>query len=329
MIEVAEKSGFDGVAGEDFMKRRTCTSTSSATVVTSAAQNQGLIQRGSAWSNTYSANAIHTAANGISPARVWRSAADNGEVLGTPIKKPPAEMKVAITSASYDRPLAAGELTQLEWLDSCASMLGADGVVLERAHFPRCDAEYIAQLRKVAIDLGLVPLAVRDPRLLAPDAEASAGHPAVELAAGLGALFVLTELPAPGDVPPAAFVSAVHAAKVAIKTAKAHNVTLLAGVAAGTLGADVPSLRHFIKDVDSAWLRFALPAGADRSGLGTRDRVLVVTVASATDLDAVAELDESARPWFLLTGEMSPERVAALRHATAKKLLGSAAPAER
>jgi hypothetical protein len=46
MIEVAEKPGFDGIAGEDFMKRSTCTKTSSPTVVMSAAQNQGLIQRG-------------------------------------------------------------------------------------------------------------------------------------------------------------------------------------------------------------------------------------------------------------------------------------------
>jgi hypothetical protein len=233
-------------------------------------------------------------------------------------------MKVAITSASFDRRLAAGELTQLEWLEGCASALDADGIVFERAHFPRTDLDYVAQLKKVAVDLGLVPLAVADPGLLSPQTS-TAAHSTLDLAAGLGALFVLTALPAPGDVPPAAFAAAVVAAKAAIKTAKAVNVTLLAGVAPGTLGADVPALRHFVKDVDSAWLRYALPAGADRSGLGTRDRTLVVTIDGADDLDAVAEIDEGARPWLVLTGDVSAQRIDALRRAAARKLLRAAA----
>jgi hypothetical protein len=234
-------------------------------------------------------------------------------------------MKVAITSTSFDRALAAGELTQLEWLEGCASGLSADGVVFARGHFPRTDADYVAQLRKVAVDLGLVPLAVSDPALLAAQTDAGAARTTIELAAGLGALFVLTELPAAGDVPPAAFVGAVSAAKAAIAVAKSRNVTLLAGVRPGTLGADVPALRHFIKDVDSAWLRFALPAGIDRGGLGSRDRTLLVTVDSTDDLDATAEIDEAARPWLVLTGDTSAERVAALRRAGARRMLAPAA----
>ena len=46
MTAVAEMSGFDGAAGDDFMKRRTCTSISNPTVATRAAQNQGLVVRG-------------------------------------------------------------------------------------------------------------------------------------------------------------------------------------------------------------------------------------------------------------------------------------------
>jgi hypothetical protein len=247
--------------------------------------------------------------------------ADNGEVLGTPFKKPRADMKVAITSASFDGPLAAGESTQLEWLEGCASALGADGVVFERRHFPRTDAEYVAQLRKVAVDLGLVPLAIGEPRLLAPDTDAAGREAALALAAGLGVPFILTQLPAPGDVPPAAFATAVSAAKAAIKTAKAVNVTLLAGLAPGTLAADAPALRHFVKDVDSAWLRCALPAGTDRSGLGARDRTLLVSVDSGADFAEAVELDDAARPWFLLTGAVTARRVADFRLATARKRL--------
>jgi len=234
-------------------------------------------------------------------------------------------MKVAITSASFDRQLARGELTQLEWLEGCASALGADGVVFARAHFPRTDDDYIAQLRKVAVDLGLVPLAVADPVLLAPETEPSARRATIELAAGLGAMFVLTVLPAAGDVRPAAFVAAVSAAKAAIGVAKSRNVTLLAGIEPGTLGADVPALRHFIKDVDSAWLRFALPAGIDDGGLGKRDRVLLVSVDAGSELGAVAQIDEAARPWLLLGGDVCAQRITDLRRVAARRLLAPAA----
>jgi len=233
-------------------------------------------------------------------------------------------MKVAISSASFARLLASGDLTQLEWLDSCASALGADGVVFDRAHFPRTDREYVAQLRKIAVDRGLVPLAIDDPGLLASHVAATERHTAIELAAGIGALFVLTVLPPRGEIPPAAFVAAVGAAKAAVAAAKAANITLLAGAAPGTLGEDVPALRHFLKDVDSAWLRYALPAGADRSAFNARDRALVVTVDPAADLDALAEIDETARPWLLLTGEVDSERVSALRRAGARKTLATA-----
>jgi hypothetical protein len=233
-------------------------------------------------------------------------------------------MKVAISSASFARTLAAGELTQLEWLESCASRLAADGVVFERRHFPRVDREYAAQLRKIAVDLGLVPLAVDDPELLAPERPEADGLTTIELAGDLGALFVLTLLPAPGDVPPATFVAAVGAAKAVVKAAKARNVTLLVRPAGGTLAADAAGLRHFRTNVDSAWLGFALPAGADRSALTGRDRAPIVTVGAEADLDAVAELDEAARPWLLLSGEASGERVSALRFAAAKKTLARA-----
>jgi hypothetical protein len=227
---------------------------------------------------------------------------------------------VAISSSSFTQPLGAGELTQLEWLEQCASTLGADGIVFDRAHFPRTDVEYLAQLRKVAIDVGLVPLAVADADLFtatAPDAGT------VDIAVGIGALFVLTALPPPGPVPPATFVAAVTAAKSVIRTAKAGNVTVLIEARPGTLGADVAELRHFRKDVDSAWLRYALPTGADHEPLGGRERSLVVIIDAATELDAVPQIDEAARPWFVLRGPVDEHRVAAVRRVAAARTLAN------
>jgi hypothetical protein len=228
-------------------------------------------------------------------------------------------MKVAVSSSSFARPLAAGELTQLEWLERCASELAADGVIFAREHFPRTDAEYVAQLKKVAIDLGLVPLALDAGGLLDPDG--AAFDEVFALAAGLGVLFVLTRLPASGDVPPAAFMAGTIAAKAAAREAKRVNVTILATTAPGTLGSDVAEVKHFLKDVDSAWLRLAVPGNFDQAGLGGRDRALVVLLAERQTPETLAE---DARSWFALEGTVDVARVAALRDAAAKKTLAGA-----
>jgi hypothetical protein len=228
-------------------------------------------------------------------------------------------MKVAVSSSSFARPLAAGELTQLEWLERCASELTADGVIFAREHFPRTDAEYVAQLKKVAVDLGLVPLALDAGRLLDPDAAPL--DDVFALAASLGVLFVLTRLPAPGDVPPAAFMAGTIAAKAAAREAKRMNITILAAPAAGTLGSDVAGVKHFLKDVDSAWLRLAVAGDFDQSALSARDRALVVLVAEG---QVPATLEEGARSWFALEGAVDVARVAALRDAAAKKTLAGA-----
>jgi hypothetical protein len=233
-------------------------------------------------------------------------------------------MKVAISSTSFAAPLAAGEVTQLEWLEGCASALGADGVTFDRTHFPRTDLEYIAQLKKVAVDLGLIVVGIEEPRLFDAQTGEAERLAAIELGAALGAIFVIGRLPPPGEIPPATFVAAVGAAKAAVRAAKRVNITLLAGPAALTLAEDVQQLRHFLKDVDSAWLRCAAPAALDRSALGGRDRVLLVTIDAHADLGVAADIDEAARPWLLLTGPVDAGRVAAIRRAAAKKTLARA-----
>ena len=57
-------------------------------------------------------------------------------------------MKIAASSASFATDLAEGALTHLEWLDLCAAELELDGVLLDLAHFPRLDDDYLAQARK-------------------------------------------------------------------------------------------------------------------------------------------------------------------------------------
>ncbi len=181
-------------------------------------------------------------------------------------------MRIVIPGSSSHASFVAGSLTQLEWVEHCASDLGADGVLPALADFPRTDSEYVAQLRKVCIDLGVVPFGIEVAGLLDPQMPSDAREAAFALAVAFGALVMRTQLPTPGDVPPAAFNQAVGLAKTVARMAKGVNVTLIVGAAAGTLGADLTAVRHLAKDVDSAWLR-PLPYADELARMGAKDRV--------------------------------------------------------
>jgi hypothetical protein len=234
-------------------------------------------------------------------------------------------VRIAVSSSTFRRPLAAAELTQLEWLEGCASSLAVDGVLADVADFPRRDAEYVAQLRKVAIDLGLVPFGLDAAGLLDP--AAAAEHDAIfSIAVGFGAAVVRTTLPAPGDVPPAAFAAAVAAGKELGRAAKAANVTVVVAAAPGTLGEDLAGIKRLLKDVDSAWLR-ACPPALDPAAHGPKDRFPAFAATSSDDPRAVAEraagwliLDALApeAPWDVLAGA-----IGALRDAAARQRLGA------
>ena len=237
-------------------------------------------------------------------------------------------MRIAVSSSSFRQPLAAGDLTQLEWVERCASVLGADGVVADVLDFPRRDGEYVAQLRKVAVDLGLVPFGLDAEGLLEPAAAAETRDAVLRLAAGLGAAVIRTVLPAPGEVPPATFVETVGAAKALSRAAKAINVTVLVAAAPGTIGEDLAGVKHLLKDVDSAWLRACPNALVDDAALGAKDRYPAFAATAADDPRLVAQrrsgawviLDAAprAQPWEVLGAA-----IAALRKAEAERRLAA------
>ena len=212
-------------------------------------------------------------------------------------------MRIAIPSSPFRPLFASGALTQLEWVERCASAFGADGLVADLADFPRTDADYVAQVRKIAVDLGIVPFALDAPGLLGGEiATAEARDAVFVLAAQFGALCVRTHLPAPGDLPPATFVEAVAQGKATARAAKAANVTVIIEASPATIGADLDGVQHFIKDVDSAWLR-ACPHVHERASLGARERTPAFTGA----LDAVP----AERGWLIaaMTPQEAEERL--------------------
>lgn len=211
-------------------------------------------------------------------------------------------MKVAVTSSSFATVLRRGDLTHLEWLEACASRLDVDGAVFALADFPRTDLEYAAQVKKVATDLGIVPVALDVPGLLDPDRPDADRAAAVALAGVIGAALICVTAGPPGDLPPETFARTVAATKGLTSAAKAANITLTVAPGAGSLLADVAALTNFAKYVDSAWLRYDLPAGdPGRVLLGNRERVLVERIALDENPALLGPL--LRRGWFVLEGD--------------------------
>jgi len=234
-------------------------------------------------------------------------------------------MRVAVSSSAFRQPFGTGELTQLEWVERCASVLGADGVMAAVSDFPRFDGEYVAQLRKVAIDLGIVPFGIDAPGLLEPAADPAAIDRAVALAQGFGAAVIRTGPPAPGDVPPATFSEAIRAGKTLSRAAKAVNVTVVVTTAPGTIGEDLAAVRHLLKDVDSAWLRVCPSALLEPAQVGSKDRFPAFLATPADDAAAVAV--RANRAWVILDApagerpwDVVGDALAALRQAEAELL---------
>jgi hypothetical protein len=168
-------------------------------------------------------------------------------------------MKIAVSSASFSNAIARGAWTQLEWLDACANELEVDGVVLDLRDFPRTDAEYLAQIKKSATDLGVTIAAIATSEALpTPDDFAAA--------VALGAPLAIGVAPTRSD-DPGAWSAFVAEAKACARAAKAANVVVALANTSGTLCADAAGLRQIAYDVDGSWLRYALdPLAAAEPG---------------------------------------------------------------
>ncbi|MHB8432025.1 MAG: TIM barrel protein [Candidatus Tyrphobacter sp.] len=196
-------------------------------------------------------------------------------------------MRLACASGAFDRAFARGDLTQLEFVDACARELACDGIVLDVRHFPRVDDDYLAQLKKMATDLGLSVAAYADDTFFAANADGMAA--AVERAARLGTPLLCASL-----APENAFPWSAQLARIAraASLAKSANVTLAVRNAPGTFAASGYDCKRVCKEGDSAWLRLGLePAlldgATDPATLADRTVLLWCDAAQAPDHDRV------------------------------------------
>lgn len=160
-------------------------------------------------------------------------------------------MKLACSSTAFDERLRSGELTQLEWIDLCAHELSADGLVLDVRHFPRTDTDYLAQVKKMAVDLGLTVAAFRHDGFF--DADEAHIEQAVEMAVAIGAPLLCAPLP---PETAASWSDVLTRLGMATSVAKRLNVTLAVRNVPHTYAATTHDMKRVSKEADSAWLRY-------------------------------------------------------------------------
>jgi sugar phosphate isomerase/epimerase len=191
-------------------------------------------------------------------------------------------MKLACASTAFDEQLRGDRLTQLEWIDLCGHELEADGVVFDVRHFPRTDTDYLAQVKKMAVDLGLTVAALRHDGFFEGD-EAHLEQ-ALEMALALGAPLLCAPLPPEVAM---SWTQVQGRLSTAASHAKRLNVTLAIRNVAHTFAASTHDLKRVSKEADSAWLRYgpdfgALDAGSDPQTLAGKMVIVWADYANAT-----------------------------------------------
>jgi sugar phosphate isomerase/epimerase len=175
-------------------------------------------------------------------------------------------MKIACSSWSFHRTIAAGKLDQMSWIEKCANELELDGVELLDNHFPDTKTAYLQKLKKRIIDLGLTIAAVSVGNHFTNPDESGLPQEIVkvkhwaDVAAYLGAP-VLRCFAGSGRelADPAIFKRTASALKECADYCRdSHGIVLAMENHGGTSAEQILGL---IKAVDSDWFRLTLDTG--------------------------------------------------------------------
>ncbi len=202
-------------------------------------------------------------------------------------------MKIAWASSAFEAAFARGDCTQLEWLAACARSALCDGVAFDRAHFPRTDADYLAQIKKATVDLCVTPLATLDDGFfLAPRSEK---EESLRIALAVGAPLLVARAPGLGAC---SYPELAAALGEATRLAKAINITIALRNAPDTHAGSDADCKRLAKEADSAWLRFApeplrLDAGSALAALAGKSVALVHDIAENAE-KALALIEREA-----------------------------------
>lgn len=195
-------------------------------------------------------------------------------------------MKIACAGGALHDEIERGGLTQLELIDLFARECACDGIVFDVRQFPRTDDDYLAQLKKMAVDWGLSVAGLWDATFFR--ARSAAMLETLRLAVVLGAPLVAA--PVAGETQ-CSWSEQLERLGEATALAKQLNVTLALRNMPGTYAATTHDCKRVTKETDSAWLRYgpepsSFDAASDAGAL-SGDSILLWSAIDESE-DAVA-----------------------------------------
>ena len=220
-------------------------------------------------------------------------------------------MKPAVASNALDDAIVSGALTQLEFVEWCAREVVCD-VVLDTRHFPRSDEDYLAQIKKLATDLGTTLVALRDDALC--DRDENGVESIFRMALALGTPLIATTLPPELDT---AWIDQLVRIGNAARTGKRYNVTVALRNTAQTRAESVQSCKQVVKETDSAWLRFgprlnAFSASDDPVALAEKTVLLWSDLANDPNVEIahIRRVMPTYHGYLALDGQLDPAAAA-------------------
>jgi len=191
-----------------------------------------------------------------------------------------------VSSRSFAGALSGGSLTQLEWIDACSAQPGVDGLDLGVEHFPRRDADYLAQIKKLCVDRCLTVAAVNTSLPFGAaeiDSQIADMCAALDIADSVGAPLLRFSCAASSGSPAVAWHELIRGLKTLSRHAKDRNVTLAVQPRDATMIANGADVKRAFKECDSAWLRLAMPASVPWES-AAHDAVIMTAAPSGSDL---------------------------------------------
>lgn len=230
-------------------------------------------------------------------------------------------MKLAVASSALHDAIVSGALTQLEFVEWCARDVDCD-IVLDTRHFPRSDDDYLAQLKKMATDLGITLVALRDDDLCARDENGV--ESIFRMALALGTPVITTMLGAQSDGP---WIDQLVRIGHVTRASKRYNVTLALRNDPQTRASSVSACKQIAKETDSAWLRFGprvdrFSEADDASQLAAKTVLLWADLADdpGSRILGIRRVMPDYRGFIALDGDLSPAAASASAHAWAREL---------
>lgn len=205
-------------------------------------------------------------------------------------------MRIGMCSWSHHPEFAAGRMDLFDWMSMCASELRVHGIEITDRHLQSTDEDYLAAVKRIAVDLNLTisALTVSNDFGLETEAELTkeleSMERALEVAHALGAPMLRVFAGWPVVKKETQWKEMVRCMQIACLLAERETTVLaVENHNHGGFLQTAEDVQRLMNDTDSEWLRLNLDTGNYIDGFESIEKTLIYTVHVHAKMN---ELDE-------------------------------------